>query len=234
MFPDMRRFGRPSPGVVMGGLALIVATSGVAVAAIPSSSGVVSACYSKKTGAVRVVDKAKKQKCRKGEKALSWSQKGPAGAPGATGNGGPQGPQGPQGPPGDPGTTGGTETLVNSDWATNQSMVFDTNPGSSIIYFGRKATIPVPALTQEVIDRGSVEVAVRPDADAPAWTPLPFVMVAAFNTFQYRIDVRYSVGQIALFYTYQDNDADDGTGPPNVNTATLADLPVRWVVRPGA
>lgn len=226
----MPRFGRPSPGVVMGGLALMIATSGVAVAAIPSSSGVVNACYSKRTGTVRVVDKAKKQKCRKGEKALSWSQKGPGGASGARGA---TGAQGPQGPPGDPGTTGGTKTLVNADWATNQGLAFDTAPGSSLTRFARKATISVPELTQAVIDRGSVEIAVRPDADVQAWTPLPFQMVSFTSEFVYRIEARYSVGQIAIFFTYQDNDASDAVNPPNVNSATLADLPVRWVIRPG-
>lgn len=49
------RIRRPSPGTVLGGLALIVAMSGVAVAAIPGGNGAVTACVSK-DGEVKVID----------------------------------------------------------------------------------------------------------------------------------------------------------------------------------
>jgi hypothetical protein len=53
----MTRPGRPAPGTVLGCLALIVATGGVAVAAIPGSDGTVTGCLSK-TGALKIIDTA--------------------------------------------------------------------------------------------------------------------------------------------------------------------------------
>jgi type VI secretion system secreted protein VgrG len=47
---------RPSPAFVLAFIALIVAMSGVGYAAIPAKDGDVHLCYSKKTGAVTVVD----------------------------------------------------------------------------------------------------------------------------------------------------------------------------------
>jgi hypothetical protein len=69
-------------------LALFVAVTGFAVAKIPDNKGVVHACYKKKGGALRVVSG---KKCRKGTRALSWNQKGRAGAKGAPGVVGKQG-----------------------------------------------------------------------------------------------------------------------------------------------
>ena len=51
--------------------------AGVAIAAIPDSgSGLVHGCYSTKTGVLRVVDPAKKQHCKSGERSLNWNQRG--------------------------------------------------------------------------------------------------------------------------------------------------------------
>lgn len=59
----MARLRRPSPGTVLGGLALIVATSGVAVAAIPESDGVIHGCYSSASGQLRVIDTEEGDTC---------------------------------------------------------------------------------------------------------------------------------------------------------------------------
>lgn len=83
-------------------IALFVAlggTSYAAVSGIPGSDGQLHGCYSKSSGSLRLVKSGKK--CRKGEKAIAWSQRGArgvagaSGATGATGAGGPQGPVGP-------------------------------------------------------------------------------------------------------------------------------------------
>jgi hypothetical protein len=88
----------PSPAMGVAVAALIAACCGLAVAA-SSSSPTIRACANKKTGALRLANK-----CRKGERAVSWSRTGPqgvaglAGAKGATGTEGPKGPEGAQGP----------------------------------------------------------------------------------------------------------------------------------------
>src|SRR3954464_11967070 len=88
-------------------LALAVALGGgaFAVGAIPARNGTVNACFSTRTGALRVVD-SKKRKCRKGERAIAWSQRGPAGAPGAKGAPGTSGTNGRDGTNGTNGTNG--------------------------------------------------------------------------------------------------------------------------------
>lgn len=87
------------------GAALAVGLSGSAVAAAAGGSRV-SACVHKKTLLTRIIDPAKKQKCGRGEKAISWSVTGPRGATGAQGPRGNTGPAGPQGPRGNTGPAG--------------------------------------------------------------------------------------------------------------------------------
>lgn len=53
------RFHRPSPALTVAFLALGVALGGVAVAAVPARDGDVHLCYSKRTGALEVVDTQK-------------------------------------------------------------------------------------------------------------------------------------------------------------------------------
>jgi hypothetical protein len=92
-------------GSFLVALALVVAVGvGSAIAIIPSN-GTYSACLTKSTGAVEVINYPKVQ-CTKGEKLIRWNAKGPQGAQGPAGPQGAQGdpgPKGEQGPKGDPG-----------------------------------------------------------------------------------------------------------------------------------
>lgn len=68
---------------------LVTALADPAGAGIVSRDGKVYACYrtkGKAKGTVRLV--AKKKKCRKGEKKISWNATGPAGVAGENGSGG--------------------------------------------------------------------------------------------------------------------------------------------------
>jgi hypothetical protein len=120
-----RRVPLPSPGTLIALLALAVAASGVAVAAIPNRDGTISACYKargKAKGQLRLVDRGKR--CRRGERAISWSQSGAPGAPGESGAPGAPGPTGSTGPtgatgePGRPGEKGDTGTPDPSSFYT--------------------------------------------------------------------------------------------------------------------
>jgi hypothetical protein len=53
-------------------LALLIACSGAAVAAIPSSDGTISACRDNRTGVLRLIDAASTQTCRASETQLAW------------------------------------------------------------------------------------------------------------------------------------------------------------------
>lgn len=86
--PTIRQPGRLSKRLlwlVTVGVALGLVVSGVAYAAIPSSGGVISGCYIKALGYVRVIDKAAGQQCERFETPIEWNKSGPTGPPGATG-----------------------------------------------------------------------------------------------------------------------------------------------------
>jgi hypothetical protein len=101
----------------MAFLALVFAMGGFAVAANDSATSTkIRACYSKKTGDLRVV-KGKKR-CRRGERALAWNRKGPRGLTGQRGAAGPVGPGGTDGAAGATGPAGpqgpaGSDTQFN-------------------------------------------------------------------------------------------------------------------------
>src|SRR4051812_32887088 len=82
--------------VVVTILAFVVLGGGtLALAAIPSSSGALTACSKKQGGAVRIIDERKK--CKRGERRLTWNQKGQAGLPGPAGQPGASGKDGAKG-----------------------------------------------------------------------------------------------------------------------------------------
>jgi hypothetical protein len=69
---------RPTPAMAVALLALLIAASGAAVAAIPGGDGTIRACYAKNSGALRVIDTA--QTCTSKETLLTWIN----GLPGST------------------------------------------------------------------------------------------------------------------------------------------------------
>jgi hypothetical protein len=69
--------------------------AGVGYAAIPhSTTGVISGCYEKNTGLLRVINAQDGKSCTRFEAPLTWSQQGPQGVPGLRGLQGEQGLQG--------------------------------------------------------------------------------------------------------------------------------------------
>jgi len=81
------RIHRPSASMVVALLALVMAASGVAVAAIPnSSSGLIDGCYSHRTGDLRVINAEDGESCNPSkESPIFWNEQGPQGNPGAPG-----------------------------------------------------------------------------------------------------------------------------------------------------
>lgn len=114
--PDIAAPARPrrwyrSSGLVVAGAAILVALSMTGADAAPSPF-VISGCFSRTTGVVRVV--APGAPCGPNEVAFTWNQEGPSGPAGPAG---PAGPQGPAGPAGGGGTSiigGGSPVLANS------------------------------------------------------------------------------------------------------------------------
>jgi hypothetical protein len=93
--------------VAVGALAATALAGGIAVAAIPGPGGTIEACYTKTTGALRLIDSERGQTCHPSkELAIQWSQAGPKGDPGPAGPAGPTGPKGDPGAAGEPGADG--------------------------------------------------------------------------------------------------------------------------------
>jgi hypothetical protein len=85
---------RITPAFVLALAALVLAVRGVAIGSVPAKSGVITACYAKHGGKMRIIDASKKGKagkCRRSERKLTWNQKGVAGTPGTPGAPGAQG-----------------------------------------------------------------------------------------------------------------------------------------------
>jgi len=86
-------------GITVASTLALVAGSSVALGAIPGAGGVISSCYAKVGGYLRVID-ADSAGCKSGEFPLTWNQQGIQGPKGDAGDQGIQGPVGPAGPQG--------------------------------------------------------------------------------------------------------------------------------------
>ena len=98
--PTVRRI------LTAAGVTALLAGGAAIYGSIPGASGVITACYKKSGGALRVIDAARDRCDPNNEVALEWNQIGPQGPAGPIGPQGPAGPQGPQGFQGVPGPQG--------------------------------------------------------------------------------------------------------------------------------
>jgi type VI secretion system secreted protein Hcp len=125
--------------LVLPAAVVLGAGTAVAIAAIPSASGVITACRvttGATPGQLRVIDTeaTPTQACVAGEATVTWNQAGPAGPPG---------PQGDPGPPGDDGSStdsgGGSGSGSGAPFDTSQTggpsadifLAIDGIPGDS-------------------------------------------------------------------------------------------------------
>jgi hypothetical protein len=134
----MRRPRKPSPALVVSLIALVAAVSGLAIAAVPDSRGRIAACYSKKTGSVRLLVKG--GGCPRGLTLIRWNQRGPAGvagSPGAPGTAGERGLQGEQGNQGVQGSPAASLLTVNTkNVPANVGVTHYLHPSGPSDYWG--------------------------------------------------------------------------------------------------
>jgi hypothetical protein len=158
-----RRLGRRS--LLAGGLA-VVAGAGIGLASIPSSTGVFHGCYVKASGALRLIDPAAHQHCKRGELAVSWNQAGQRGPKGPRGPQGLKGNAGPAGPPGLAFTTGTGQDSLNLGAAGTYFVVVraglennSQNPLVGTCGIGDPSSDNVQAFSQPfVIPRGATAI----------------------------------------------------------------------------
>ncbi len=119
-------------GAVVAAVATVAAVAvGIAWAAIPSG-GVITACFTKNGGALRVID-AQTSNCTNKEQRLDWGVAGPSGPAGATGPSGASGAKGDTGatgPSGPSGASGATGPSGDSDPTTLKRIVANSTTQS--------------------------------------------------------------------------------------------------------
>ncbi len=117
---------RITPALVLALVAVVIALRGVAIGSVPDKGGLITACYAKHGGKMRIIDTSKKRKaghCGRKERKLTWNQKGVPGTPGANGA------------PGAPGAPGATNPVVRYGEFTSDGAGFSShehvecNPG---------------------------------------------------------------------------------------------------------
>lgn len=79
-----RRLRRPSAYEAVAIAIAVIAMGGAAYATIPSADGVISACYQRSGGALRILD-ADTNSCTAKENLLTWNSEGVQGDPGVSG-----------------------------------------------------------------------------------------------------------------------------------------------------
>ena len=146
-------FNRHSRTVVIGALCVCLGAAATGWAAVPGSDGEIHGCYTKKSGALRVIDLDNGQKCSSTEAALGWNQKGvpgPQGVAGPVGPAGPEGPQGPQGPKGDPGGASDLHVSSGHEFLNGGNYTVVTTldlPAGRYLLFGKGVGIRLSALS---------------------------------------------------------------------------------------
>ena len=139
----MTRHPTPSMGVAL--VALVIAASGGAYAAVRVSSPTISACVRHRGGGLYTA-----HRCARGDARVAWNVTGPrgpsgeTGARGATGSPGPAGAQGSigsQGTPGPPGATGPSDAFSGH----KDGPVTITDTPSTL------ASLPIPSAGRYVI-----------------------------------------------------------------------------------
>jgi hypothetical protein len=197
----------------MATAAIFVALGGgaYAVSVLPAADATVYACAKKKGGALRTVKKGKR--CKRTERKLSWSTRGPGGAQGERGVAGGQGPAGATGAPGATGSTGATGPagpsiaqtlpLLSDNFSSFGSPSWGNQPASLTELFGTTAGRLKADLTNVT--------QVRLQAT---------VVVAGAGTAALR--VQYSTDQSSWSYL-------DGASGPSVNVNTTGVKVSSWV-----
>lgn len=120
------------------GFCLALLVGAVALAAIPDAGGMLTGCYDKENGKLRLIDAQASKNCRKDERQITWNQTGPQGLPGVAGPKGDKGDPGPQGPAGTAGISGYelVEVLSDYDSNTEKTIVAPCPAGKRLISGG--------------------------------------------------------------------------------------------------
>ena len=139
---------RLTPSLVVATLALLVSASGFAVASTLTPSGTIAACASKRTAVLRLAPRS--GRCAPGERAVVWSQRGPAGPGGQGGPVGQAGGLGPAGPAGSPDTAAQVLAKIKQVDGQGSGLDADTLKASPRLRFFQSVAPPSTRRTSRV------------------------------------------------------------------------------------
>jgi len=127
--------------LLLAGALLVVggAAVGITYAAIPSG-GVISGCYQKNGGQLRVIDSSSSS-CKSNETDIAWNQQGVKGDTGATGAVGATGPTGETGQQGIPGVSGRV-VITSQPQGGGHAATAECPAGKSVLGGGYNGGIP--------------------------------------------------------------------------------------------
>ena len=133
-----------------------------------------------------------------------------------------EGPMGPPGTNGNANVRSGTVSLTNADWKWNSSWPLSIGGGSTTNYSTRYAEINTDLITQEIADKGSVQVFFKPKDEG--WVPLPYIFTASYSfNFMYE----YMPGKIRLHYFWTPN---TGSIPAGLGTHVIPNYTFKYVI----
>ena len=224
LFKTFRRGVTYANLLATGAIFIALGGGAYAVTALPSANSVVFACAKKKGGALRTVKKS--QRCKRGERKISWNVGGKAGLGGSQGVIGSPGPPGAAGAPGatgSPGTDGapGATGPTGASVATAETLpLLSENWGG----FGNPAWTNQPAGLTELF--GTTVGSLKADLTSAAQVRL-IASVATAGAAGAAIRAQYSTDQSSWNYL-------DGAAGPSVSVGTTGLKVSAWVNVTGA
>lgn len=125
-----------------------------------------------------------------------------------------------------------TASPTNAQWLWNDLYPFNTSTNSYTQYFTRYYDFAVPALTQDILDNGTVQVFFTPFLyDMNQWTPLPYRFLAIGSAFNYVFAFTTSPGRVRLHYFFEP--IQTGATLPTLSTYSLPTYKFKVVLTSG-
>lgn len=131
------------------------------------------------------------------------------------------------------GITSYTVSPTSAQWLWNDNYPFNTSGNSYTEYFTRYYDITVPALTQDILDNGTVQVFFTPFLSNPNhWTPLPFRFLDGGSGFYYVFAYTTAPGHVRLHFFFEANQTT-GVTIPTLSTYSVPTYKFKVVLTPG-
>ena len=133
--------------------------------------------------------------------------------------------EGPPGADGNANVHSGTATPANTDWKWSAFWTLTTSTGTTLSYNTRYVDINTDLITQDIVDKGSVQVFFKPNNDS--WVPLPYVIPGFNQNFNFVFE--YKKGLLRLHYFWS---AVPGGGsvPSGLGTFVLPNYTFKYVI----